>query len=68
MVGFFGQIPSTLLGPISGVIVDRFDRHKLLVITQTLAMIQSAALAVLTFTHLINIPEIMALSVFQDAN
>jgi len=64
-VGFLGQIPATLLGPISGVIVDRFDRHKLLVITQALALVQSAALAVLTFMHLINIPEIIGLSIFQ---
>lgn len=65
LVGFFGQLPATILGPLSGVVVDRFDRHKLLVVTQAMALLQSAALAVLTFTHLINIPEIIALSVFQ---
>jgi MFS family permease len=65
MVGFAGQIPAFLLAPLGGVIVDRFDRHKLLIWTQVLAMFQSLMLAVLTLTHIINIHEILALSVLQ---
>jgi MFS family permease len=64
-VGFAGQIPTFLLAPLAGVIVDRFDRRTLLVGTQTLAMMQSFALAWLTLTHRINIPEVLALSVMQ---
>ena len=41
VVGFAGQIPAFLLAPIAGVIVDRMNRHRLLVITQVLAMVQS---------------------------
>jgi MFS family permease len=37
-VGFAGQIPTFLLAPIAGVIVDRIDRRKVLVWTQSLAM------------------------------
>src|SRR5262249_7670293 len=48
IVGFSGQIPSFILAPFAGVFVDRWNRHKLLVATQVLAMVQSAALAVLT--------------------
>src|ERR1035441_7424236 len=54
-VGFAGQIPTFLLAPIAGVIVDRIDRRTLLVWTQTLAMAQSLALAWLTVTHRIAI-------------
>jgi MFS family permease len=64
-VGFAGQIPAFLLAPLAGVIVDRMDRRKLLVWTQSLAMAQSLLLAWLTLTHRINIPEVLALSVVQ---
>ena len=65
VVGFSGQIPSFLLAPFAGVFVDRWNRHKLLVWTQAFAMVQSAALAVLTFSSLIKVWHIIALSVFQ---
>jgi MFS family permease len=65
VVGFAGQIPSFLLAPVAGVLVDRWDRHKLLVWTQVFAMLQSLALAVLTLTGRIEIWHIVALSVFQ---
>jgi len=64
-VGFAGQIPTFLLAPIAGVIVDRIDRRSLLVWTQALAMVQSLALAWLTLSHRITIREILALSVMQ---
>jgi MFS family permease len=65
LVGFAGQIPSFLLAPFAGVLIDRWNRHRLLVVTQALAMIQSAALAVLTLTGVINIWHVLALSLFQ---
>ena len=64
-VGFAGQVPTFLLAPLAGVIVDRIDRHKVLVWTQTLAMLQSFALAFLTLSHRITISEVLALSAFQ---
>src|ERR1700757_4548433 len=64
-VSFAGQIPTFLLAPFAGVLVDRMDRRKVLVWTQALAMVQSLALAALTLTHVINIHEVLALSVFQ---
>jgi MFS family permease len=64
-VGFAGQIPTFLLAPLAGVIVDRIDRRTLLVWTQGLAMVQSLILAWLTLTHRITIPEILVLSIMQ---
>src|SRR6266576_28770 len=45
LVGFAGQIPTFIFAPLAGVWVDRIDRHRALVATQVLAMIQSALLA-----------------------
>src|SRR5579863_9226897 len=64
-VGFAGQIPTFLLAPLAGVLVDRIDRRKVLVWTQTLAMVQSLALAWLTLSHRINIREVLVLSAMQ---
>src|SRR3984957_15535988 len=64
-VGFAGQIPTFLLAPFAGVLVDRLNRRNLLVWTQILAGIQSLALAVLTLAKVITIHEIIALSAFQ---
>jgi MFS family permease len=64
-VSFAGQIPTFIFAPIAGVIVDRHDRRRVLVWTQTLAMVQSLLLAWLTLAHRINITEILVLSAFQ---
>jgi MFS family permease len=66
-VGFSSQIPALLLGPFAGVWVDRWDRHRVLVITQVLSMIQSLLLAVLALSHRISVIDIIVLSIFQGA-
>src|SRR6476620_4924383 len=65
VVGFAGQIPTFLLSPFAGVLVDRWNRHRLLVVTQVLAMLQSLALGILALTGLINIRDVILLSLFQ---
>lgn len=65
VVGFASQFPSFLLTPFAGIFVDRWNRHRLLVVTQTLSMLQSFILAALTLTGTITIPRLIALSVFQ---
>jgi MFS family permease len=65
VVGFAGQIPTFLLSPFAGVLVDRWNRHRLLVVTQALAMLQSLALGVLALSGLINIRGVILLSFFQ---
>ena len=64
-VSFAGQIPTFLLAPFAGVWIDRLERRKVLVWTQTLAMVQSLALAALTFSHSITVEWILGLSVMQ---
>ncbi|PQV63574.1 putative arabinose efflux permease, MFS family [Abditibacterium utsteinense] len=64
-VAFAGQIPAFLLGPIAGVSIDRVNRHRLLVITQSLAMLQSFGLAYLAFSGHASIAAIIALLAFQ---
>ena len=64
-VSFAGQIPTFFIAPFAGVWVDRLDRRKVLVWTQTLAMVQSLALAALTLSGHITIPLILILSVTQ---
>ncbi|MBW4445721.1 MAG: MFS transporter [Spirirestis rafaelensis WJT71-NPBG6] len=65
IVGFTSQIPSFFLAPFGGVFVDRFSRHRTLIGTQILAMIQSLTLAVLALTGVIQVWHIIALSLFQ---
>src|ERR1700728_1567348 len=64
-VSFAGQIPTFLLAPLAGVWVDRLDRRRVLVWTQTAAMFQSLALAALTLSHRITVGEVLALSAVQ---
>lgn len=65
VVGFCGQIPTLLLAPFTGVLVDRWDRHRILVATQVLSMLQSLALAILALAGIITVTEILVLQVAQ---
>ncbi len=63
-VTFSSQIPSFVLGPFAGVLADKFDRHKVLLVTQTLSMVQASTLAALVLTNTIEIWHVLALSAF----
>jgi MFS family permease len=65
VVGFAGQFPAFLLGPFAGIVVDRQNRHRLLVVTQTISMLQSFALAALTLSGHITIGLIVGLNIVQ---
>ncbi len=65
LIAFSGQLPALLLTPFAGVWVDRWNRHRVLKITQTLSMLESFALAALALSGLITIWLIVVLTMFQ---
>jgi MFS family permease len=50
LVSFSGQIPVFLFAPFGGAVADRFHRHRILLLTQTAAMLLASVLAALTLT------------------
>lgn len=64
IVGFSSQIPVFLFASFAGVFVDRHNRHKILLLTQSFAMLQAFALATLVLTNTITVWSIIILSVF----
>lgn len=67
LVGFAGQIPIFLLAPFAGVFSDRWNRYRILLATQVLAMIQAALMAWLVLAERIEIWQILFLSLFLGA-
>jgi MFS family permease len=65
LVTFFNNVPTPLIAPFAGVFVDRMNRHKVVIVTQVLALVQSAALAVFAFTGTINVWHLMWLGAAQ---
>ena len=63
ITAFASQFPSFLLSLVGGIASDRYNRYKLLLITQTASMIQAVLLAILTFTARYTVWEILSLSV-----
>ena len=64
LASFTTHIPVLLLGLAGGVAADRFERRKVVLITQTLFLLQAAVLAVLTLTGHIQVWHVLALSIF----
>lgn len=65
VVAFSSQIPSFLIAPFAGVLADRWNRHRMLVAVQILAMLQALVLTALVIAGVINTWEIIALSIFS---
>jgi MFS family permease len=63
VVGFAGQIPTLILSPVAGVLTDRWSRYKVLLITQIVSLVQASVLAWLCLAGVIQIWEIVVLSV-----
>ncbi len=64
LIGFSSQICSLFFAPFAGVISDRWNRHRILVATQSLAMIQAFILAVLTLTGVVTVLHLIILALF----
>lgn len=62
LVSFSGQFPLLALGPLPGIVADRFSRRRVVLATQTFAMLQAFLLALLTLGGWIQIWQLFALS------
>ncbi len=62
VVGFLSQIPTFLLTPLAGVLIDRMDRRRLLLLTQTASMLQAFLLWLLLVSHHMSVPAVLILS------
>ncbi len=62
-VGFASQFPVFLASPLGGIVADRYNRHRVVIATQTASMLLAFALAVLTLTHHITVAEIFVLAI-----
>ena len=63
IVGFTGRIPIFILASVGGVISDCYDRKRILILIQMLAMIQAFVLAALVFSGAIAIWHLVGLSI-----
>ena len=64
IVGFLSQMPIFLISPFAGVISDRFNKRRILLLTQILSMLQALLLAALVLSGNIAAWHIIALSLF----
>jgi MFS family permease len=62
LMALVGQAPALVLMPVSGVWADRWDRRRLIRLTQAAAMVQSLALLFVVWAHLATIGGLIALS------
>jgi MFS family permease len=65
LIGFLQSIPHLFLGPLAGVLGDRINRRKMLITVLSLMGLQAAALAVLSGTNLITMPQLAFLALFN---
>jgi MFS family permease len=52
---FASNVPVLLLGPVAGLVADRFARHRIVMVTQALFLLQAVCLAWLTLTGRITV-------------
>ncbi len=63
VVGFAGQIPTFFFSPLAGVLADRWNRRRLLLWTQGLAMVQASLLAAFVYADIILVWHLVAFNV-----
>ncbi|HEY8468617.1 MAG TPA: MFS transporter [Longimicrobiales bacterium] len=61
-IAFASQFPTFLLAPIAGVVADRHRRHRIVVTTQSLALVEASIVATLVLTGTVQVWHIIALS------
>jgi MFS family permease len=61
-------LPVLLLGPYGGVIADRVNKRRLMIVLQSLMGVQAAILAVLSLTHVVTYFDVCVLAVVLGLN
>jgi MFS family permease len=61
-IGFCSQIPIFLMSPVGGIVADRYNRHRVVIATQTASMLLALVLAALTLTGAVRVPHIFVLA------
>lgn len=61
---FISTAPLFVLSPFMGAIVDKYNRHKLLILVQSLYILQTLLMTIIAFSGLLNLTLIVALGVF----
>jgi MFS family permease len=61
-------LPVLLLGPYGGVIADRIDKRRLMIILQSFMGIQAAVLAVLSLLHIVTFLDVCILAIVLGFN
>jgi MFS family permease len=61
-IAFSGLFPVFLFATIGGAVADRHNRHRILVVTQTVSMVLAFVLAALTLTNLVQVWHVFALA------
>jgi MFS family permease len=62
VVGFSGQLPTFFAAPFAGALSDRWNRLRIIQVTQYLAMAQAVILAILVLTDAVTVTHIIVLS------
>jgi MFS family permease len=62
VTGFASQIAILVFAPFGGIWSDRLDRRRMLLVTQSLFLLQGLILALLTYTHLIQVWHVIAMA------
>ncbi len=62
-VMFAGQLPTFLIAPFAGVLADKYDKHKIIIATQVVSMLQAILLAIFVLTNQINVSVLIILNI-----
>jgi MFS family permease len=62
LTSFCSQVTVFFIAPLGGMVADRVDRRRMLLLTQAAAMVQAALLAALTLTGIVQVWEIVLLA------
>lgn len=65
IITFAGSIPSLFVSPVAGVVIDRINKHKALILVQALFMVEALIFAALSITGVIEVWHVVALSVLM---